>query len=113
MQYKDLYYMHLKNNDAIYTQDNDVEIFTDGNEKFTALIKDLEQATDHIHLLYYIIRHDQLGSRIADILVKKAREGVEVRFLYDAMGLRLLSSRYIRLLKNAGLYVDALFYKQL
>lgn len=109
MQYKDLYYMHLKNNDAIYTQDNDVEIFTDGKEKFTALIKDLEQATDHIHLLYYIIRHDQLGRRIADILVKKAKEGVEVRFLYDAMGSRLLSRRYIRRLRNAGVHVDAFF----
>lgn len=109
MQYKDLYYLHLKNNDAIYTQDNDVEIFTDGKEKFTALIKDLEQATDHIHLLYYIIRHDQLGNRIADVLVKKAREGVEVRFLYDAMGSRLLSRKYIRRLKNAGVHVDAFF----
>ncbi len=109
MQYKDLYYLHLKNNDAIYTQDNDVEIFTDGKEKFTALIKDLEQATDHIHLLYYIIRHDQLGKRIADVLVKKARAGVEVRFLYDAMGSRLLSRKYIKRLKNAGVHVDAFF----
>jgi len=109
MQYQDLYYMHLKNNDAIYTQDNDVEIFTDGKKKFTALIKDLEQATDHIHLLYYIIRHDQLGRRIADVLVKKAKEGVEVRFLYDAMGSRLLSRKYIKRLRNAGVHVDAFF----
>jgi cardiolipin synthase len=109
MRYKDLYYLHLKNNDAIYTQDNDVDVFTDGKEKFTALIKDLEQATDHIHLLYYIIRHDQLGSRIADVLVRKAREGVEVRFLYDAMGSRLLSRKYIKRLKNAGVHVDAFF----
>lgn len=109
MQYQDLYYMHLKNNDAIYTQDNDVEIFTDGKEKFTALIKDLQQATDHIHLLYYIIRHDQLGKRIADVLIQKAKEGVEVRFLYDAMGSRLLSKKYIRRLRNAGIHVDAFF----
>ena len=109
MQYQDLYYMHLKNNDAIYTQDNDVEIFTDGKEKFTALIKDLQQATDHIHLLYYIIRHDQLGKRIADVLIQKAKEGVDVRFLYDAMGSRLLSKRYIRRLRSAGVHVDAFF----
>lgn len=108
-EYQDLYYLHLQNNDAIYTQDNHVDIFTDGNEKFNALIDDLEQATDHIHLLYYIIRHDQLGTRIADVLIRKAREGVEVRFLYDAMGSRLLSKKYLRRLKEAGVLVDAFF----
>src|SRR5690625_3176020 len=109
MKYKDLYYMHLKNNDAIFTQSNSVEIFTDGDEKFTALITDLENATDHIHLLYYIIRHDQLGTKIADVLIKKAQEGLEVRLLFDDMGSRSLSRRYIRRLKNAGVHVDAFF----
>lgn len=108
-QYQDLYYLHLQNNDAIYTQDNHVDIFTDGNKKFNALIADLEQATDHIHLLYYIIRHDELGTRIAEVLIRKAREGVEVRFLYDAMGSRLLSKKYLRRLKEAGVLVDAFF----
>lgn len=109
MEYKDLYYMHLKNNDAIYTQDNEVDIFTDGVAKFSALITDLEQAKDHIHLLYYIIRHDQLGTRIADVLIKKAQEGVEVRLLFDDMGSRSLSRKYIQRLKRAGIHVDAFF----
>lgn len=107
--YEDLYYLHLRNNDAVYSQDNQVNVYTDGNEKFTALIKDLENATDHIHLLYYIIRHDQLGTRIADVLIKKAREGVDVRFLYDDMGSRSLSRKYIARLKHAGVRVDAFF----
>src|SRR5699024_4946704 len=109
MQYKDLYYLHLRNNDAIYTQDNRVDIFTDGIEKFNALIKDLENAENHIHLLYYIIRHDQLGTRIADVLIKKAQEGVQVRFLYDDMGSRSLSRKYISRLEKAGVQVDAFF----
>ena len=109
MEYRDLYYLHLKNNDAIYTQHNYVEIFTDGKDKFASLIKDLEQAEDHIHLLYYIVRHDQLGTRIADVLIKKAKEGVEVRLLYDDMGSRLLSRKFIARLKNAGIHVDAFF----
>lgn len=70
-EHEDLVYLHLRNDDAIFTQDNKVKIFTDGKEKFDALAKDLEKATDHIHLLYYIIRSDELGQRIADILVKK------------------------------------------
>lgn len=108
-KYEDLFYLHLRNNDAIFTQDNEVDIFTDGEEKFDALIKDLESARDHIHLLYYIIRHDELGKRIADVLVKKAREGIEVRLLYDDMGSRLLSRKYIRRLRAAGVLVDAFF----
>jgi len=108
-QYKDLYYLHLRNNDAILTMDNQVEIFKDGNDKFNALISDLEKAKDHIHLLYYIIRHDALGQRISDILIKKVNEGVEVRLLYDDMGSRRLSRRYIRRLRNAGVHVESFF----
>lgn len=108
-QYKELYYLHLKHNDAIYSQNNKVDLFTDGTEKFSALIHDLEQATDHIHLLYYIIRHDQLGTKIADVLIKKAREGVEVRLLYDDMGSRLLSRKFIKRLEHANIQVGAFF----
>ena len=108
-QYKELYYLHLKHNDALYSQNNKVDLFTDGTEKFSALIRDLEQAKDHIHLLYYIVRHDQLGTKIANVLIKKAREGVEVRFLYDDMGSRSLSRKYVRRLEEANIQVGAFF----
>lgn len=107
--YKELFTLHLKNNDAIYSQNNEVELFTDGQDKFEALIEDLEKASHHIHLLYYIIRHDQLGTRIADVLIKKAQEGVEVRLLYDDMGSRSLSKRFIRRLKEANVQVGSFF----
>ncbi|WP_047980582.1 cardiolipin synthase [Ornithinibacillus contaminans] len=106
---KDLYYLHLRNDAAIFTQDNNVDIFVDGEEKFAALLKDMEQATDHIHLLYYIIRHDGLGQRIANMLVKKAAEGVEVRVLYDALGTRYLRPKYLKILRKAGVQLDAFF----
>src|SRR5699024_10646322 len=101
--------MHLRNNYASLTQDNAVKIFMDGNKRLTALLEDLKKATDHIHLLYYIIRHEALGRQIFDILIKKAKEGVEVRMLYDDMGSRRLSQRYIRKLRESGVLVDALF----
>lgn len=107
--YKDLYLLHLRNNDATLTQDNDVQIFTDGHAKFSALIADLEQAKDHIHLLYYTIRHDALGQQIANVLIDKVKEGIDVRVLYDDMGSRLLSPKYIRRLRNAGVLVGAFF----
>ncbi|WP_138420231.1 cardiolipin synthase [Aquibacillus sediminis] len=109
LPYKDLFYLHLRNDDAIFTQDNQVEIFTDGQEKFNALIADIQQAKDHIHLLYYIIRSDQLGERIANALIQKAKEGVQVRILYDDMGSRRLSRKFIRKIRDAGGEVEAFF----
>ncbi|GAA5415916.1 major cardiolipin synthase ClsA [Paraliobacillus ryukyuensis] len=108
-KYQDLFYLHLRNDDAILTQGNEVEIFTDGKKKFDALIADLEQAKDHIHLIYYIVRNDALGQRIADTLIRKAREGVKVRFLYDDMGSRRLKRKYINRLKDAGVEVESFF----
>ena len=101
--------MHLKHNDAIYSQNNLVDLYTDGKDKFSALIEDLENAKDHIHLLYYIIRHDQLGTKIANVLIKKAKEGVEVRLLYDDMGSRSLSRSFIKRLEAANIQVGAFF----
>lgn len=108
-EYRALYYLHLKHNNALYSQDNEVQIYTDGTEKFQALISDLNKAKDHIHLLYYIIREDQLGTKIARILMDKAQSGVEVRMLYDDMGSRSLSKKFIRQLEAAGVKVDAFF----
>lgn len=109
VEYEDLYYLHLRNNDAIFTQDNSVKIFTDGAEKFEALVHDLKNATDHIHLLYYIIRHDKLGREIANILIAKAKNGVEVRVLYDDMGSRGIKKKFLARLLHAGVQVEAFF----
>lgn len=107
--YEDLIYMHLKNNDALLSQNNEVEVYTDGQKKFHALIEDIEKAEDHIHLLYYILRDDKLGIRLGEALKRKAKEGVEVKLLYDDMGSRLLSRGYKRGLKEAGVQVESFF----
>jgi cardiolipin synthase len=111
--YEDLIYMHLRNDDAIYTQNNAVDVFTDGHEKFNQLIKDLESAKDHIHLQYYIVRDDGLGDRLAETLIKKAKEGVKVRFLFDDLGSRRLRNKYIKRLRKAGIQVEAFFPSKL
>ncbi|QKY70544.1 cardiolipin synthase [Lentibacillus sp. CBA3610] len=108
-KYKDLYYLHLRSDDAIFTQDNSVRIFTDGKEKFEALLQDLEKAADHIHLLYYILRHDRLGKRTAEILTRKAKQGVEVRVLFDDMGSRGISKKFLHRLRNAGVEIESFF----
>ncbi|MBS4219372.1 cardiolipin synthase [Bacillus sp. FJAT-49711] len=108
-QYKDLIYMLLVNDRAVLTQDNHVDIFTDGEHKFRSLLNDIISAKDHIHIVYYIVRNDRLGKELLDTLTKKAKEGVEVKFLYDAMGSRRLPRKFFRPLIEAGGKVSVFF----
>src|SRR5690606_31566358 len=68
---RELIYMHLINNDAVLTQDNAVDIFTDGTDKFNSLINDILGARDHIHLQYYILKKDDIGTKLINILTEK------------------------------------------
>ena len=108
-QYRDLIYMLLVNDSAVLTQNNKVQIFTDGYDKFRTLLTDIMEAKDHIHLVYYIMRNDELGNELLNKLVKKAEEGVEVRVLYDAMGSRRLPRKFFDPLIAAGGKVSAFF----
>ncbi len=107
--YRDMIYLHLRNNHAVLTQDNDIQIFNDGRAKFDALIHDLEQAKDHIHFQYYILRLDHLGKRIYDVLIRKAKQGVKVRVLFDDIGSRGLHKRHLKELVAHGGEVEAFF----
>ncbi|WP_339253438.1 cardiolipin synthase [Sporosarcina sp. FSL W8-0480] len=107
--YQDMIYLHLRNNHAVLTQDNDVQVFNDGVAKFDALLRDLENAKDHIHFQYYILRLDALGKRILDVLIKKAKQGVKVRVLFDDIGSRGLRIRHLRELIDSGGEVAAFF----
>jgi len=63
-----------------------IEFYSDGVTKFDALFMELEKATKHIHIQYYIFMDDDIGHKTRDILVRKAAEGVEVRLIYDDVG---------------------------
>lgn len=107
--YKDLIKMNLFYYGFSYTQNNEIEIYTDGERKFQELFNSLENAKDHIHMEYYIIRNDDLGNKLFDILSKKAKEGVEVRLLYDSVGGRQISKDKIEKLKGSGVKVAVFF----
>ncbi|MCC5804023.1 cardiolipin synthase [Rossellomorea vietnamensis] len=108
-RYQDLIYMHLINNEALLTQDNEVTFYTHGEDKFEALLEDIEAAVDHIHIQYYIFKKDQLGMRILKKLTEKAKKGVKVRVLYDEMGSRRTRRRFFRDLLSAGGEVEVFF----
>ena len=69
-----------------FTLNNNVEIYVDGNEKFKNLIEDIRNAKDHIHLEYFIVKDSQIGQKIKSELIKKSKDGVKVRIIYDDVG---------------------------
>ncbi|PQA94049.1 cardiolipin synthase [Chryseobacterium shigense] len=88
------------------SQGNYAEILVNGERKFEKVFEVLEKAVHHIHLEYYIYDNDSIGNRLADLLVKKAGQGVKVRFLYDDMGSGKIGKKLLRRLKDAGIEVS-------
>ncbi|MDG0843925.1 cardiolipin synthase [Staphylococcus equorum] len=113
VKFKDMVQMLLYNNAAFLTTDNDIDIFTDGKEKFDALIKDINEAKDYIHIQYYIFRNDDLGKRILTALEQKLEQGLEVKMLYDDMGSRSLSLKDFKSFRKKGGKVEAFFPSKL
>lgn len=85
--------------------DNKIDVFTTGKEKFDALEKDLESATKYIHLQYFIFENDNIGTKIKDILVRKAHEGVKVRVIYDHVGSFHFNMSFFSDMKKEGIEV--------
>ncbi|MDE6312877.1 MAG: cardiolipin synthase [Lachnospiraceae bacterium] len=107
--YQELIYYNLNTSGNVYTDDNDITIYTDGNEKFDALISAMESAKKYIHIQYYIIRNDALFERIKEVLIRKVKEGVEVRILYDGMGCREIRKKQWRMLRSQGIETAEFF----
>ena len=62
----------------------------------------LQQAKAHIHVLFYILKNDQISQEFFTILKKKAQEGVKVRLLLDQLGSHKVSKKVVAVLKDAG-----------
>ena len=88
---------------------NDIKIFTNGKDKIEALKKDLLSAKYSINIEYYIFADDKVGKDIIKILCQKAREGVDVRLIYDSIGSRKAPRRFFNKLKKAGGRVGEFF----
>lgn len=94
--------MNLKTAVAPLSSNNQLQFYNDGERKFQALFEDVKNAKDHIHLQYYILKNDDIGNRLMDLLNKKAKEGVEVFFLYDDIGSNALPRKFFNEFTEAG-----------
>lgn len=84
------------------TDGNQVDFYDHGPPAFDAMVEAIRQAKHHIHLEFFIFHPDVLGQRIVGELVAKARAGVKVRLLYDAMGTRRLNYTFLKAIHDAG-----------
>ncbi len=104
---KPLMQLFANQNWALPFKDNQVSIFTDGYEYFLTLLYNIGKAQHHIHIDVYIIEDDPLGNLIADTLIDKARQGVEVRLIYDDVGCWKVKDRFFERMRDAGIDVHA------
>ena len=103
--------MLLYNNAAFLTTDNDLKVYTDGQEKFDDLIQDIRNATDYIHFQYYIIQNDELGRTILNELGKK-EQGVEVK-IFMMTWVLVDCVKGLRPFRNKGGHAEAFFPSKL
>lgn len=98
-------FRHL--NQAFPFEGNEVQAFTTGHAFLQALLTELQRATRHIHLQFYIFEDDAVGRLVRDVLMQKARQGVEVRVLYDDVGCWHVPHSFFDQMREAGIEVHS------
>ena len=86
--------------------------YTDGRTKMEALCEAIAAARHHIHLQYYIFSDDRTGRDLRDLLLRKSREGVEVRILYDDVGCARVKKSFFKEMRRAGIDARAFLHVQ-
>jgi cardiolipin synthase len=87
---------------SLLTRDNQVKYYNEGDPLFQDMLQSIRGAKKFVHMEFYIIRKDALGKELADTLAAKAKEGVEVKLLMDALGCHGLPKNYFKELRDAG-----------
>ena len=93
--------------DNYITSNNDIEAYFTGKEFFSNLKKEIANAKKFINMEYFIFQFDGIGKEIADLLIKKANEGVEVNLIID--GVNLANFKLKRYFKNTGVNLYLFF----
>ena len=105
-RYKQMVELFVNENTSLPFKNNKVELFTNGYSFFLSLIADIGRARHHIHVDVYIFENDALGRLVRDVLIDKARQGVEVRVIYDDVGSWSTDSEFFEQMRDAGVEVS-------
>ena len=103
--YKAIIELFVNENLSLPFKNNEVRFYTDGYTFFPALLREIAAAKDHIHIDMYIIDDDPLGNLVADALIDKVREGVEVRLIYDDVGCWNVKHVFFERMREEGIEV--------
>ncbi|MFK5921934.1 MAG: cardiolipin synthase [Verrucomicrobiota bacterium] len=88
-----------------YFDQNAVELLIDGEATFDSILKGIDEAEEYILVQFYIVRDDDLGRKLKEHLIARAKQGVKVWFLYDEIGTRKIDG-YVKGLREAGVVVS-------
>lgn len=106
--YANLINLLKRNNRSPLLQGSKVEIISSGTRMFEVLIQDLDAAKDHIHFEFFIFNNDETGKLVKTVLMKKALQGVKVRFIYDNMANWKVPRKFFYEMQEAGVEVTSL-----
>lgn len=95
----------LNNSNALLTTGNKLKLLKNGTETFDAIFKVIEKAGHHIHMEYYIFDDDKIGNKLKELLIKKRKEGVEIRIIVDDVGSWGLKERFYNDLRENGIEI--------
>ena len=90
-----------------FTHGNRVELLIDGGQAFPVMFDAIRKAEKYILIQFFIVRADELGRELKDLLIERARQGIDIYFLYDQMGSRKLSKSFHTELREAGVRIEA------
>lgn len=94
--------MNLIKGDSILVSTRTVRLYTSGHDFFEDLCSDIKNAKHTVYMEYFIFKSDAIGSKVMSLLCQKAREGVEVKLLYDDLGSLFTRTKFFRKLATAG-----------
>lgn len=89
-----------------FTVGNEIELLINGQQTYREMLSAIANAEDYILLQSYIINHDRIGYEFQQALISKARQGVRISLLYDKIGSRKLSRKYLNSLRQHGIKVE-------
>ena len=90
-----------------FTYGNRVDLLVNGEATYQAMLDAIARARHYVLVQFFIVRDDETSRRIQELLIEKARQGIDVYFLYDQLGSRKLSRDFRRGLEDAGVRVAA------